>query len=268
MEPLGYVTLRFRRLSTDSRMNMDGFLLNYGCGGLTEVKRCKNDPILLMTSNISEAAACPDHIVPVLQRMIDDVLRCENGEAESGFLHLPKREPLVDAFHEHIEATENVIWQSRLDKRFDVVVFAAVQPYRGVLVVRDGEKELTRETVLVSYNARFGPDEADVDDWMERGISIIDDAKGPDQLLNEAITRVERDRRSRLKMVRKTANGAAAYLLALDLYKSPERALDWLISPNAALQRKAPAEVVDQDGGIDAIKRVLENVAKTVYPLS
>lgn len=268
MEPLGYVSLRFRRLSADSRMDMDGFLMKYGCAGSTEAKRCANAPVMLITSNISEGAACPDHLVQVLQSTIDDVLRSENGETGSGFLRKPKPGPAIDLSHEHIEATANVIWQNRLDNRFDIVVFAAVQPYRGVLVIRDGAKELRREPVLVSYNAPFGPDAADVDDWMERGISIVDEAKAPDELLSEALTRVEKDRKARLKMLRKTTNAAHAYLLALALYRAPERALDWLISPNAALQRKAPFEIVDQEGGIELIKHVLENVAKTVYPLS
>lgn len=268
MEPLGYVTLRFRRLSVDSRMDMDGFLMKYGCAGSTEAKRCSNAPVMLITSNISESAACPDHLIQVLQSMIDDVLRFENGETESGFLHQPKLGPAIDISHEDIEATTNVIWQNRLDNRFDIVVFAAVQPYRGVLVIRDGAAELRREPVLVSYNAAFGPDAADVDEWMERGLSIVDEAKAPDELLSEALTRVENDRKTRLKMLRKTTNGAQAFLLALGLYRAPERALDWLISPNAALQRKAPFEVMDQEDGIDVIKRLLESVAKTVYPLS
>lgn len=131
MQPDNRVTVRFQRLSPDSRSNMEGFLFQYGCSGQRSPQpRCENSPVLLMTGNISQSAACEKHIVAVLDVMIDGVLASRNGEKADGFL---RRAPHVDADDfafdsQSVEPTYEVIWRNRLDNRYDVAVFASTTP--------------------------------------------------------------------------------------------------------------------------------------------
>jgi hypothetical protein len=63
----------------------------------------------------------------------------------------------------------------KLDGRYNVYVLTGEDPYRGELVVQDGDGDvLLREETTVSYGARFGPDVADVDRWTGRAIEAVD----------------------------------------------------------------------------------------------
>lgn len=66
-----------------------------------------------------------------------------------------------------------IIWSSRLDDTFDVKV-ERLAPYNGELVIIQDGKELLRETVSISYNALFGPDIADLDQWTQRCCEFVD----------------------------------------------------------------------------------------------
>lgn len=71
----------------------------------------------------------------------------------------------------------DLVWRSRLDDRFQVEV-QRVSMYHGELVIfdhGDGDKELFREAVGLSYGAAFGPDAGDVDEWQERCAKFIDE---------------------------------------------------------------------------------------------
>lgn len=270
MQPDNLVTIRFQRLSPDSMSNMEGFLMRYGCSGQPSPHApCKNSPVLLMTSNEQQSAACAEHIVTVLQSIIDSVLRSKNGERPHGFLHRPEAEDEIDAFllDERVQATEDIIWQNRLDRRYDIVVFASKKPYVGVLVVRDGDAELCRQAVRLSYNAIVGPDIADVDAWENAAIAVVDRAKPPKQRLDDALARVRKDRSSRLRRLQRAPGAAQAYEMTLKALRYPEVAVEWLASPNAALQRKAPIDLLDDGGGIERIQQLLDNYMSTIYPL-
>lgn len=110
MQPDKRVTVRFERLSPDSRSNMDGFLFQYGCSGRQPPQpRCEHSPVLLMTSNVSSSAACDEHIANVLNTMIDAVL-AQNGEKDNGFLRKPSTVQVDDLFDSHnVEQTDEVI---------------------------------------------------------------------------------------------------------------------------------------------------------------
>lgn len=270
MQPDNRVTVRFQRLSPDSRSNMEGFLFQYACSGRPPAQpRCENSPVLLMTSNISQSAACDEHIATVLSIMIDGVLASKNGENGDGFLHKPSQGDVADfAFDpKDIEPTDEVVWQNRLDNRYDVTVFGSTAPYTGIFVLRDRETELYRGAVHLAYNAIMGPDAADVAAWQDIAVTIIDRAKSPKQRLDEALDRLKKEHTARIKRLRTAPNAGEAYQLAIDAFRYPETAVDWLTSPNAALNRKAPADIVDDEGGLERIKSLLENLIKTLYPL-
>jgi len=71
---------------------------------------------------------------------------------------------------------ENLVWWSRLDNRYQIEVQRTGER-AGDLVIydhSDGDKELLRESVGLSYGARFGPDVSDVEDWKERAVKFVD----------------------------------------------------------------------------------------------
>ena len=66
-----------------------------------------------------------------------------------------------------------IIWQDKLDKRYDVMV-ERVSPYKGSLIIKDGITELLREDTSISYDAPFGADMSDVHAWQDRCGDFID----------------------------------------------------------------------------------------------
>ena len=69
------------------------------------------------------------------------------------------------------------IWQNRLDNKYDVFVESknnGRNGYTGDLVIKENEKELLREQVIISFAARFGPDIGDVASWEIRCCEFID----------------------------------------------------------------------------------------------
>jgi hypothetical protein len=67
----------------------------------------------------------------------------------------------------------NLVWSATMDERYLIRV-VRTEPYSGELVILDGDKELLREEVVLSYNALFGPDVFDVEAWQDRAIKFID----------------------------------------------------------------------------------------------
>jgi hypothetical protein len=71
----------------------------------------------------------------------------------------------------------NIVWENTVDQgAWAVKVERTEEPYRGILtIVRTSDgKEVHREDVGLSYDAIFGPDVADVADWEDRCIAVID----------------------------------------------------------------------------------------------
>lgn len=70
---------------------------------------------------------------------------------------------------------EQQVWQATLDERYRVMV-TRTAPYEGLLQVVDteGGELLHEEEVVVSYDAIFGPDVADVARWQEIAMRIVD----------------------------------------------------------------------------------------------
>lgn len=69
---------------------------------------------------------------------------------------------------------EYKIWSAELDDKYQVYV-ERVEPYRGELVILDGDKEIYRKLVTLSYDAKFGPDTQDVYDWENSVVKFIDE---------------------------------------------------------------------------------------------
>ena len=67
----------------------------------------------------------------------------------------------------------NTIWKSMVDEKYEVYVEQG-EPYKGELVIKEGDKELTRKFVTLSYDAKFGPDISDVTEWERVCIDFID----------------------------------------------------------------------------------------------
>lgn len=68
----------------------------------------------------------------------------------------------------------NKIWTAKLDDKYDTYV-ERVEPYKGELVIVDGDKEIYRKSVTLSYDAKFGADAQDVYDWENTVVRFIDD---------------------------------------------------------------------------------------------
>jgi hypothetical protein len=69
----------------------------------------------------------------------------------------------------------NKIWENRLDDKYDVFVEGVEDGYKGFFVIMEGDIELLREEVSISYGAKFGPDVADVAEWEQRCVDFIDE---------------------------------------------------------------------------------------------
>ena len=67
----------------------------------------------------------------------------------------------------------NIVWKNKLDDKYDVSV-ERTEPYKGELVIKEGDKELTRKPVTMVYDAKFGPDVADVYEWENMCVEFID----------------------------------------------------------------------------------------------
>lgn len=65
------------------------------------------------------------------------------------------------------------VWKDKLDSKYDIVV-TRTKPYKGLLRVSEGDTILLEEEVLLSYDAKFGPDAFDIEDWQNRVIKFID----------------------------------------------------------------------------------------------
>jgi len=66
-----------------------------------------------------------------------------------------------------------IVWSSTLDNKYTVTV-TRFAPYRGELTNADGDNVLHRKAVLLSFNALFGPDVADVATWQEAAMTFVD----------------------------------------------------------------------------------------------
>jgi hypothetical protein len=71
--------------------------------------------------------------------------------------------------------TAEVIWESNLDNRYDCKVTRNLE-YTGQLKVLDTETNqvLLDEEVFLSHGAFFGPDVADVADWRDKIVKVVD----------------------------------------------------------------------------------------------
>ena len=67
----------------------------------------------------------------------------------------------------------DIVWKDQVDKKYDVYV-ERVEPYKGELVIKEGDKELTHKFVTIAYDAKFGPDVSDVTQWQLDCIDFID----------------------------------------------------------------------------------------------
>lgn len=70
------------------------------------------------------------------------------------------------------------VWSSELDGKYMVKV-TRIAPYRGELTIAEGNNVLHREDVLLSFDALFGPDVADVASWQESAIAFVDKLQQP-----------------------------------------------------------------------------------------
>lgn len=70
----------------------------------------------------------------------------------------------------------NEVWTATLDHKYVVNVIREA-PYRGILTITEGKQVLHRESVGLRYNAQFGPDVDDVEDWQKIAERVIDGRK-------------------------------------------------------------------------------------------
>lgn len=84
--------------------------------------------------------------------------------------------PPLAKWDDNDSSHENLVWWSRLDGKYQVEV-QRTGSYTAELVVydhADGDKELMREAVGLSYGARFGPDVSDVSLWQNKSADFVD----------------------------------------------------------------------------------------------
>lgn len=65
------------------------------------------------------------------------------------------------------------VWESELDHKYCVRVTRTL-PYKGRLTITEEEKVLHEQDVGLSYDAIFGPDAADVDEWQNIAMKFVD----------------------------------------------------------------------------------------------
>lgn len=68
-------------------------------------------------------------------------------------------------------------WYSHLDNRYCVEV-KRIKPYEGILSIYDHElddKEIYRELVGIAWDAKFGPDFEDVQEWSNMAMKFVDE---------------------------------------------------------------------------------------------
>lgn len=68
----------------------------------------------------------------------------------------------------------NKIWKDVLDKKYPTYV-ERLEPYKGELVIMDGDKEIYRRPINISYDAKFGPDVMDISEWENMVAKFIDE---------------------------------------------------------------------------------------------
>ncbi len=77
---------------------------------------------------------------------------------------------------------ENLVWQSRLDGRYQIEVQRIPkETHRGIFVIFDAQQDLKQiyaEDVPLMYGAQFGPDMSDVKSWMDKGCVVVDNLNG------------------------------------------------------------------------------------------
>lgn len=66
------------------------------------------------------------------------------------------------------------VWKDVLDKKYPTYV-ERLEPYKGELVIMDGDKEIYRKPVGISYDAKFGPDVMDISEWENTVAKFIDE---------------------------------------------------------------------------------------------
>jgi hypothetical protein len=76
---------------------------------------------------------------------------------------------------ENIKQKREVIWKNQIDKIYDIIVYRT-EPYKGNIVITDSRNQnvLLDDQTSVSFDARFGPDYADVQEWMKKGLEVVD----------------------------------------------------------------------------------------------
>lgn len=68
-----------------------------------------------------------------------------------------------------------VVWENTVDQGVWLVRVVRTAPYQGLLsVIKVGGEVVHEEPVGISYDAPFGPDVADLGQWMDRAIEVID----------------------------------------------------------------------------------------------
>lgn len=76
----------------------------------------------------------------------------------------------------------NLVWQSRLDKRYHIEVQRIVgETHRGIFIIWDKDdnyKQIFVEDVPLAYGAQFGPDMGDVETWQYKGCEVVDGLNG------------------------------------------------------------------------------------------
>jgi hypothetical protein len=72
-----------------------------------------------------------------------------------------------------MSSDNDLVWTSLLDGRYTVAV-TRTTPYCGELTIAEGANVLFRKEVSLAYDARFGPDVADVVSWQCDVITFID----------------------------------------------------------------------------------------------
>jgi hypothetical protein len=70
--------------------------------------------------------------------------------------------------------TVDEVWSSSLDGNTYVVAVKRTAPYHGRLTVTRGSDCVYQTSVIIAYNAPFGPDAEDVVEWQRIGIEAAD----------------------------------------------------------------------------------------------
>jgi hypothetical protein len=237
------VTVLFTPYTPERRASLEGFALELSCGH----SPCRQRPTYVVCTDALETGACRDHFPDVVMDAIRKTQRSGGDHREYGLLHAPpkRRQPPLPLLPYD---TDNIVYSAIMYNRYQVAVYRAIGEDRmGVLVIREEKSDLLERTVPLSYGATFGPDAGDIHEWMLVAQKAIEGARPSSDLLAEALSRLRARESIAWERLRNSEFASTVFAKILDHFAGADSALQWFLTPNAALGGTRPGDFIEDE---------------------